>query len=83
MPTIKEKKDRALNQSLKKTIKERYPDDWKEIVKCIEDKIEAGFEGQELEDEIDKCLQSIAIITPEDRDQLKKGPRSFITVGGG
>ena len=77
MPTIKEKKDRALNQSLKKTIKERYPDDWKEIVKCIEAAINTGLE------EIDKCLKVIAIITPEDRDQLKKGPRSFITVGGG
>ena len=67
----------------KKTIKERYPDDWKEIVKCIEDKIEAGFEGEELEDEIDKCLQSIAIITPEDRCQLKTRPRTFLTVPGG
>lgn len=79
---INTKKKRALDNSLKKNLKERYPDDWKEIVKCIEEKIETGLDGQALEDAIDSCLQGIAAVSVADRTELKKIPRSHITIGG-
>ena len=83
MPSNEDKIDKALYDSLRNTIKRRYPEHWKEIVKCIEAAINTGLEGDALEEQIDKCLQNITVVTPEDRDHLKKTPRSHITVGGG
>lgn len=81
----KKRKDIVLNQSLKKTLKEEYPNKWKDIVKCIEDAIEADLVGDELEAQIDRCLDTITGITftADQKAHLKKVPRSFITVGGG
>jgi len=79
----KKRKNLALKKSLKKTIKKSYPDDWKQIVKCIEDAIDMGLEGDALEAQIDQCLQNITSVSDLERDHLKKTPRSHITVGGG
>ena len=80
IPSIKKL---AVNMSLKEILKDKYPDDWKEIVKCVEDAVAAGHEGDALEAQIDVCLQGITAVAPEDRDAIKKIPRSFIHVGGG
>lgn len=82
---LQKRKDIVLNQSLKKTLKQEYPDKWKDIMKCIEDAIGADLVGEPLEDRIDTCLDTITGITftDEQKAHLKKGPRSFITVGGG
>jgi len=83
MSNNEDKIDKALYDSLRNTIKKKYPEDWKEIIKCIEDAINTGLEGDDLEAEIDKCLQNITSVSDVEREHLKKTPRSHITVGGG
>lgn len=83
MGRIPSNKKLAVDKSLKGILKEKYPDDWKKIVKCVEDAIDAGHVGDALEAQIDTCLQGITAVAPEDREPIKKIPRSFIHVGGG
>lgn len=82
MGIIPSNKKLAVDKTLKESLKAKYPDDWKEIVKCVEDAVDAGHVGDALEAQIDVCLQGISAVAPEDRDPIKKIPRSYIHIGG-
>jgi hypothetical protein len=67
---------------LKDILKKKYPNDWKKIIKCIDDNIDL-YPNDTLEEEIDRCLQQISSVSALDREHIKKIPRSHIHVGGG
>lgn len=79
-----DKIDMILNETLRSILKRKYPDDYPKIITCIETMIsQHGRDLDKLEEELDNCLKDISAVNKEDREELAKGTRSFIHVGGG